>query len=146
MANTVSIDQIARGLNGLVPHWLPTYDLNVYAAKVEAECGYTADIMVAIEVDTKIFEEVAAFVHICGAFGRLHPSPARKYVCMRDEKTEIDDALARNAASACPTYSGLLTLLVDLGILGWRMGKEVDHEMVIDDTGVAPKRTQETQT
>jgi hypothetical protein len=36
---TASIDQIARSLDGVVPHWLPAYDPNIYAAKVDAACG-----------------------------------------------------------------------------------------------------------
>lgn len=114
---TASIGQIARSLNGLAPYWLPAYDLNAYAAKVDAECGYTADMMVALVVNTKVFEELVAFVQICGAFAHMHPSAVRHYVRVRDDKDEIDDALARNAANACPTYTGLLTLLIERGIL-----------------------------
>lgn len=73
--------------------------------------------MVGMEINTKLFEEVVAFVRLCGAFGRLHPSDARLYECVRHDKAEIDDVLAPNAAGACPTYTGLLTLLVDQGIL-----------------------------
>lgn len=114
---TTSIDQIARSLDGLAPYWLPAYDLHAYAGKVYDECGYTADMMVGMEVNTKVFEEVVAFIQICGAFAHLHPSAARQYVRVRDDKAEIDDALAHNAASACPTYTALLTLLVERGIL-----------------------------
>lgn len=117
MTLTASIDEIARSLDGLDPPWLPRYDLRVYAAKVDDECGYTSDTMVGMEVHTKLFEEVVAFVQLCGAFGRLHPSKAKLYACVRDDRAGIDDALARNATGTCPTYTGLLELLIERGIL-----------------------------
>lgn len=92
-------------------------------------------MMASIDVNTKVFEEVVAFVQICGAFVRLPLSDARQYVCVRNDKAEIDDALAHNAASACPTYTGLLTLLVELGILARRVGKEAHSETVITTQG-----------
>lgn len=117
MTLTASIDEIARSLDGLDPPWLPHYDLRAYAAKVDEERGYTSDTMVGMEIHTKLFEEVVAFVQLCGAFGRLHPSDAKLYACVRDDRVGIDDALARNATSACPTYTGLLALLIERGIL-----------------------------
>lgn len=117
MTLTASIDEIASSLDGLDPPWLPRYDLRAYAAKVDNECGYTSDMMVGMEMNTKMFEEVVAFVQLCGAFAQLHPSDARQYACMRDDRVEIDDALARNASHACPTYTGLLALLIERGIL-----------------------------
>lgn len=117
MTLAASINEIARCLDGLDPHWLPAYDMRAYAAKVDAECGYGSEMMVAIEINTRMFEEVVAFVHVCGAFARLHPSTARQYECVRRDNAEIDDVLARNAAEPCPTYTGLLSLLVDRGIL-----------------------------
>ncbi|WP_198088258.1 hypothetical protein [Variovorax sp. E3] len=117
MTLTAIIDEIARSLDGLDPHWLPRYDLRAYAAKVDNECGYTSNTMVGMEINTKLFEEIVAFVQLCGAFGRLHPSDAKLYACVRDDMVEIDDALARNATHACPTYTGLLALLIERGIL-----------------------------
>ncbi|RSZ32771.1 MULTISPECIES: hypothetical protein [unclassified Variovorax] len=117
MTLTASIDEIARSLDGLDPPWLPRYDLCAYAAKVDEACGYTSDTMVGMEVHTKLFEEVVAFVQLCGAFGRLHPSDAKLYACVRDDRAGIDDALVRNATRACPTYTGLLALLIERGIL-----------------------------
>ena len=117
MPLTASINEIARSLDGLDPHWLPAYDMRAYAAKVDAECGYGSEMMVAIEINTRMFEEVVALVHLCGAFAWLHPFTAREYECVRNDKAEIDDVLARNATEPCPTYSGLLTRLVDRGIL-----------------------------
>jgi len=117
MTLTAGIDEIARSLDGLGPSWLPAYDMRAYAAKVDSECGYGSDMMVAVEINTKMFEEVVAFVHLCGAFASLHPSTARQYECVRNDRAEIDDVLARIATAACPTYTGLLTSLVDRGIL-----------------------------
>ncbi|UEP32679.1 MULTISPECIES: hypothetical protein [unclassified Burkholderia] len=111
MTLTASIDEIARSLDGLAPPWLPAYDMRAYAEKVESECGYGADMMVSIEINTRMFEEVVAFVHLCGAFASLHPFVARQYECVRNDRAEIDDVLAHNATVACPTYTGLLTSL-----------------------------------
>lgn len=117
MTLTASINEIARSLDGLDPPWLPAYDMRAYGAKVDDECGYTSDTMVGMEINTKLYEEVVAFVQLCGAFGRLHPSEARQYECVRDDRAEIDEVLARNAADACPTYTGLMRLFVEHGIL-----------------------------
>lgn len=117
MTLTTCIDQIASCLNGLAPHWLPPYDLNAYAAKVDAECGYSSDMMVATEVNTRMFEETVAFIQLCGAFASLSTSTQQQYTRVRDDLTEIDAVLAHNAASGCPTYKGLLKLLVDRGVL-----------------------------
>lgn len=117
MALNASIDQIASNLHGWAPHWLPAYDLNAYAAKVDAECEYGSDMMVAIEVNTKMFEEVAAFVQLCGAFASLNTSVALQYMRVHDSEDELGKALEHSAASACQTYKELLELLVDRGIL-----------------------------
>ncbi|KVU62547.1 hypothetical protein [Burkholderia cepacia] len=74
MTLKAGIDEIARSLDGLHPPWLPAYDLRAYAAKVDSECGYGSDMMVAIEINTRMFEEIVAFVHVCGAFASLQPS------------------------------------------------------------------------
>ena len=65
MSLKAGIDEIARSLDGLHPPWLPAYDLRACAAKVDSECGYGADMMVAIDINTRIFEEIVAFVHSC---------------------------------------------------------------------------------
>jgi len=117
MTLTGSINEIARSLNGLEPPWLPAYDMRAYVEKVDSECGYSSEMMVAIEINTRMFEEVVAFVHLCGAFASLHPSTARQYECVRNDRAEIDEVLAHNATAACPTYTGLLTSLVDRGIV-----------------------------
>ncbi|ORT82901.1 hypothetical protein B7G54_26035 [Burkholderia puraquae] len=91
--------------------------MRAYAAKVDSECGYGADMMVSVEINTRMFEEVVAFVHLCGAFASLHSTTARQYECVRNDRAEIDDVLAHNATAACPTYTGLLTSLVNRGIL-----------------------------
>ncbi|VWB41444.1 hypothetical protein [Burkholderia lata] len=117
MTRSASIDEIARSLNGLEPPWLPAYDMRAYAAKVDSECGYSSEMMVALEINTRMFEEVVAYVHLCGAFGSMHPSTARQYECVRNGRAEIDDVLAHNATGACPTYTGLLASFVDRGIL-----------------------------
>ncbi|WP_131931416.1 MULTISPECIES: hypothetical protein [Burkholderia] len=117
MTPTAGIDEIARSLDGLIPPWLPAYDMRAHATKVDSECGYSAEMMVALEINTRMFEEVIAFVHLCGAFASMHPSTARQYECVRNDGAEIDDVLARNATGACPTYTGLLTSFVDRGIL-----------------------------
>lgn len=64
MSLKAGIDEIARSLDGLHPPWLPAYDLRACAAKVDSECGYGADMMVAIDINTRIFEEIVAFVHV----------------------------------------------------------------------------------
>lgn len=117
MTTTDCIDGITRSLDDLKPHWLPTYDLRAYAAKVDAECSYTSEMMVAMEVNAKVFEEIDAFVQLCGAFARMNPSPAPKYVRVSHEVAEIDDALAHYAGASYPTYTGLLALLVERGML-----------------------------
>lgn len=117
MTVTASIDQIASNLNGWAPHWLPAYDLNAYAAKVDAECGYGSDMMVAIEVNTRLFEETVAFVQLCGAFASLNTSVALQYTRVHDSEDELGSALGHNAASVCQTYTELLKLLVDRGVL-----------------------------
>ncbi|MBB4225916.1 hypothetical protein [Variovorax guangxiensis] len=117
MALNASIDQIASNLHGWAPHWLPAYDLNAYAAKVDAECEYGSDMMVAIEVNAKMFEEVAAFVQLCGAFASLNTSVALQYMRVHESEDELGKALEHSAASACQTYTELLELLVDRGIL-----------------------------
>lgn len=117
MTWTASIDEIARSLNGLEPPWLPAYDMRAYAAKVDSECGYSSEMMVALEINTRMFEEVVAYVHLCGAFAPLHPSTARQYECVRNDSAEIDDVLAQHATGACPTYTGLLASFVDRGIV-----------------------------
>ena len=106
MTRTASIDEIARSLNGLEPPWLPAYDMRAYAAKVDSECGYSSEMMVALEINTRMFEEVVAYVHLCGAFAPLHSSTARQYECVRNDSAEIDDVLAHHATGACPTYTG----------------------------------------
>ncbi|WP_321899197.1 hypothetical protein [Burkholderia cepacia] len=108
MSLKAGIDEIARSLDGLHPPWLPAYDLRACAAKVDSECGYGADMMVAIDINTRIFEEIVAFVHsciracmdVCGAFASLQPSAARPYECVRNDSAEIDDVLALNASRA----------------------------------------------
>lgn len=65
MTLKAGIDEIARSLDGLRPAWLPAYDLRACAAKVDSECGYGADMMVAIDINTRMFEEIVAFVHSC---------------------------------------------------------------------------------
>jgi len=122
-------DEIARRLDKLAPHWLPPYDLNAYAAQVDAECGYSSDMMVATEVNTRVFEEVAAFVQLCGAFAQLNPTAVQQYVRVRDDRTEIDGALAQNAAAGCPTYARLLTLLVHRGVLAQRLPATTSGEV-----------------
>ncbi|WP_124579672.1 hypothetical protein [Burkholderia contaminans] len=117
MTRTASIDEIVRSLNGLEPPWLPAYDMRAYAAKVDSECGYSSEMMVALEINTSMFEEVVAYVHLCGAFALLHPSAARQYECVRNDSAEIDDVLAHHATGACPTYTGLLASFVDRGIV-----------------------------
>lgn len=117
MALNASIGQIASSLNGLAPHWLPAYDLNAYAAKVDAECGYGSDMMIAIEVNTRLFEETVAFVQLCGAFASLNTSVALQYMRVHDSEDKLGNALLHNAASICQTYTQLLELLVDRGIL-----------------------------
>lgn len=117
MTLTASINEIARSLNGLEPPWLPACDMRAYAEKVDSECGYSAEMMVALEINTRMFEEVVAYVHLCGAFASLHPSPARQYECVRNDRAEIDDVLAHHATGACPTYTGLLMSFVDRGIV-----------------------------
>ncbi|KVA54990.1 hypothetical protein WI61_29610 [Burkholderia cepacia] len=124
MSLKAGIDEIARSLDGLHPPWLPAYDLRACAAKVDSECGYGADMMVAIDINTRIFEEIVAFVHscirafvhscirafvhsciracvdVCGAFASLQPSTARQYECVRNDSAEIDDVPALNASRA----------------------------------------------
>ncbi|WP_143329954.1 hypothetical protein [Burkholderia sp. AU31652] len=117
MTRTASIDEIARSLNGLEPPWLPACDMRAYAAKVDSECGYSSEMMVALEINTRMFEEVVAYVHLCGAFASLHPSTARQYECVRNDSAQIDDVLAHHATGACPTYTGLLASFVDRGIV-----------------------------
>ncbi|WP_156814584.1 hypothetical protein [Burkholderia lata] len=117
MTLTASINEIARSLNGLEPPWLPACDMRAYAEKVDSECGYSAEMMVALEINTRMFEEVVAYVHLCGAFASLHPSTARQYECVRNDRAEIDDVLAHHATGACPTYTGLLMSFVDRGIV-----------------------------
>ena len=117
MALNASIDQIASNLHGWAPRWLPAYDLNSYAAKVDAECGYGSDMMIAIEVKTRLFEETVAFVQLCGAFASLNTSVALQYMRVHDSEDELGKALEHSAASACQTYTELLKLLVDRGIL-----------------------------
>ncbi|BEP45877.1 hypothetical protein [Variovorax sp. V15] len=117
MALNASIGQIASNLNGWAPHWLPAYDLNAYAAKVDAECGYGSDMMIAIEVKTRLFEETVAFVQLCGAFATLNTSVALRYTRVHGSEDELGKALEHSAASACQTYTELLKLLVDRGIL-----------------------------
>lgn len=117
MALNASIDQIASNLHGWAPRWLPAYDLNSYAAKVDAECGYGSDMMIAIEVKTRLFEETVAFVQLCGAFASLNTSVALQYTRVHDSEDELGNALLHNAASVCQTYTQLLELLVGRGIL-----------------------------
>ncbi|MBN3822960.1 hypothetical protein G3O00_04950 [Burkholderia sp. Ac-20384] len=54
-------------------------------------------MMVSIEIDSRMFEEVVAFVHLRGAFASLHPFTARQNECRRNDRVEIDRALAPNA-------------------------------------------------
>ncbi|KVH40408.1 hypothetical protein [Burkholderia cepacia] len=74
-------------------------------------------MMVAIEINTRMFEEIVAFVDLCGAFVSLQPSAARQYECVCDESAEIDDVLVLDTSRACPTYKELLKSLVDRGIV-----------------------------
>lgn|SRR5471032_2156695 len=112
------INEIARSLRCLVPHWLPAYDQAAYATKVNAECGYSSDTMAAAEFNTRMFEEVVSFVQLCAAFARLLDRPAdQQYACVRNDMTEINDLLAQHAGDGCPTYTGLLTLFVERGVL-----------------------------
>ncbi|WP_124842763.1 hypothetical protein [Burkholderia cepacia] len=104
MSLKAGIDEIARSLDGLRPAWLPAYDLRACAAKVDSECGYGADMMVAIEINQ--YENVRgdccirACVDVCGAFASLQPSTARQYECVRNDSAEIDDVPALNASRA----------------------------------------------
>lgn len=68
MTLTTSACEIARSLDGLGPPWLPVYDRRAYAAKVDSACGSGAGMMVSTEIDSRMFEEVVAFVHLRGAF------------------------------------------------------------------------------
>lgn len=117
MATTDCIDEVTHLLEGLKPHWLPAYDMKAYARKVDEECGFTSETMVAMHINQKMFEEAVAFVQLCGAFGWINPSDAQQYVRIRDDRDEIDNALASHVSSTCPTYTGLLALFVERGML-----------------------------
>ncbi|MBN3793462.1 hypothetical protein [Burkholderia sp. Ac-20392] len=45
-------------------------------------------MMASIEINSRVFEEVVAFMHLCGAFASLHPSTARQYECVRNDRVE----------------------------------------------------------
>jgi hypothetical protein len=112
-----SINEIAHSMRCLVPPWLPAYDHVAYATKVDAECGYGSETMAAAEFITRMLEETVSFVQLCAAFVPLTETTNRQYFCVRSDKTEIDNLLAQNASNACPTYTGLLALFVEQGIL-----------------------------
>jgi hypothetical protein len=117
MTDNPRIEAIAFSLEWLTPTWLPAYDLKAYAAKVDTESGYSAEMSVAMEIGASMFEEATAFVQVCGAFATIHRSPAHQYMSVRDDIDEINEALAHNAAAGCPTYAGLLAVLVERGIV-----------------------------
>lgn len=117
MIENPSIEAITFGLDWLTPTWLPAYDLKAYAGKVDTESGYSADMSVAMEIGARLFEEATAFVQLCGAFAMIHRSPAHQYESVRKDIDEINEALARNAASGYPTYAGLLAVMVERGIV-----------------------------
>lgn len=117
MSGNPDIEAIAFSLGWLTPAWLPAYDMKAYARKVDADSGYSADMSVAMEVGARMFEEATAFVQLCGAFAMIHRSPAHQHVRVRDDIDEIKEALAQNAATGCPTYAGLLAVLLERGIV-----------------------------
>lgn len=117
MTEDPSIEAIGFSLGWLTPAWLPAYDLKAYAGKVDTDSGYSAEMSVAMEIGARMFEEATAFVQLCGAFAMIHRSPAHQYVRVHDDIDEIKEALAQNAATGCPTYAGLLAVLIERGIV-----------------------------
>jgi len=100
------------------PEWLPVYDLRRYAAKVDDECGYGSDMMVGMVIEGALFEELLAFLNLCAAFARMY-TKQRPYKAVGDAPPgALERALAENARRDCPTYAGLIELLLREGVIG----------------------------
>ena len=118
----MSAPQGSPGLEDLFQHirkpaWLPVYDLRQYAAKVDDECGYGSDMMVGMVIEGALFEELLAFLQLCAAFARME-TKKRAYKAAGDlPPGALERALAENAQRDCPTYTGLIELLLREGAI-----------------------------
>ncbi|HEY9346599.1 MAG TPA: hypothetical protein VIQ53_14880 [Inquilinus sp.] len=68
-------------------------------------------------IEGALFEEVLAFLNLCAAFAWMYTKP-RPYKAAGDAPPgALERALAENAQRDCPTYSGLIELLLRDGVI-----------------------------
>jgi hypothetical protein len=102
------------------PPWMPVYDFRAFTDRTYAECGYSSTPMEASYFQAMHLRELQALIEICRACEMVDGGPYR----IRGLDAEIDRVLARNAQDGAPTYTRLLELLVQDGILVLRDRKD----------------------
>ncbi|MER9297639.1 hypothetical protein NKI38_14265 [Mesorhizobium sp. M0621] len=99
--------------------WLPTYDLNQLSEKAFRECPFGSNMMEAAYIHSEMLNEYRAIIEISAAFNAIQHENSL-YEAVNRSQSEIDDALLSNESDNCPSYSRLLTLLIQCGVLARR--------------------------
>lgn len=98
------------------PSWLPVYEIGPFIRKVDRDYPFGAEQGVTPYFNARLLQEQHALIEICRSFEAMHLG--RRYRADPD-RTEagIDAVLRRNEADGEPTYTGLLALMIEAGIL-----------------------------
>lgn len=99
-----------------LPSWLPLYDLDAHLKKVYANCGFGSEHMAAKTVDAALLDELMAIIAISGA-ERWRDGYMLGIYDETRHGPAIKAALAQNALDPIPTYTRLLAMLREQGLL-----------------------------
>lgn len=98
------------------PPWLPVYEIGPFIRKVDRDYPFGAEQGVTPYFNARLLQEQQALIEICRSFDAMHL--ARRYRPDPDwTEARIDALLRQNEADGEPTYTGLLRLMVEAGIL-----------------------------
>ncbi|WP_136620235.1 MULTISPECIES: hypothetical protein [Mesorhizobium] len=96
--------------------WLPTYNLDQLLEKAFRESPFSSNMMEAGYAQSEMLNEYRAIVEISSAFNRVHHKNSL-YEAVNRSQSEIDEALRSNDSDNYPSYSRLLDLLIQRGVL-----------------------------